>query len=211
MYHNESLTIYNRLIDSLDQLVGGTIFRIGDISIDVKGKDGLGGLIEEWFGIWALSNNFNVHDHKKSGGSQEFPDYYIGDDMGMLEIKSFDITASPNFDLANFESYCESVANKPERIDSDYLIFGYELSGSKLRISKIWLKKIWEITCPSDRWPLKTQTKRDVIYNIRPATWYSTNNKFKVFTSKEKFIDALFETQEQYKGESFKYLYFKNR
>lgn len=211
MHHAESLKIYNKLLKNLDSFVGGTTFSIGDISINVEGKDGLGGLIEEWFGIWAANNNFNIHDPKKDGGSQEFPDYYVGNDRSFLEIKAFDYSAGANFDLANFESYCESVANMPERTDSDYLIFGYILTGSSLRIEKIWLKKIWEITCPSERWPLKTQTKRDVIYNIRPASWDSDNSRYKTFGVKEEFVDALYKTQNKYTGKSHRDLYLKNK
>jgi hypothetical protein len=211
MYHPESVIIYKKLQKGLDFLVGGTVFSIGNISIDVEGKDGIGGLIEEWFGIWASNNKFKIFNPKKTGGSQEFPDYYLGDDKGLLEIKAFDYDAGANFDLANFESYCESAANMPERTDSDYLIFGYKLVGSKLKIEKIWLKKIWEITCPSERWPLKTQTKRNIIYNIRPANWDSAHSRYKTFGVKEKFIDALYETQENYVGKSYKDIYLKNK
>ena len=99
----------------------------------------------------------------------------------------------------------------PSRTNSDYLIFSYKLTGSVLSIENIWLKKIWEITCPSERWPLKTQTKRGVIYNIRPAAWYSKNARYKVFTSEEDFINAVFETQAEYTGSSNKDLYLKNK
>jgi type II restriction enzyme len=43
----------------------------------------LGGLIEEWLGVWAKKNNFNITDPKENGNSQEFPDYYIGDDKDL--------------------------------------------------------------------------------------------------------------------------------
>jgi len=211
MYHEESVKIYNALLKNLHSLQGGTIFKIGDVSIKVEGKDGLGGLIEEWFGAWAEGEGFKIKNPKKEGGSQEFPDYYVGDDNALLEVKAFDSSASANFDLANFESYCDSIAKTPERVNSDYLIFSYKLSGSKLSIENIWLKKIWEITCPSERWPIKTQTKRDVIYNIRPASWYSTRSRYKVFSTKKEFIDAVFETQAEYTGSDNKSLYLKNK
>lgn len=210
MYHPESEKIYNKLQDDLDQLCGGTIFSIGDTSFSVVGRDGLGGLIEEWFGVWADKNGFNIHNPKLLGQSQEFPDYYVGSDNGFLEIKAFDYDKSANFDLANFQSYCESVANNPSRLDSDYLIFGYTLNAGELRIKKVWLKKIWQITCPSDRWPLRTQTKRNVIYNIRPASWDSSGSRYKPFCVKEEFIDALYETEETYTGASHKDIYLKN-
>ncbi|MCV6638239.1 NgoBV family restriction endonuclease [Candidatus Albibeggiatoa sp. nov. NOAA] len=210
MYHKESVRIHKTLLVELDSLKGETTFRIGNISIQVEGKDGIGGLIEEWFGIWADKHRFNITNPKKQGSSQEFPDYYIGKDQSLLEVKTFDFSASANFDLANFESYCESVAHMPERVDSDYLIFAYRLEKSALKIENVWLKKIWEITCPSERWALKTQTKRDVIYNIRPANWYSDKTKYKTFASKQDFINALFKTQQDYTGSSYKTLYLEN-
>ncbi len=207
MYHPESTKIKNLLLSNIDSLKGGTLFSIGDISIKVEGKDGLGGLIEEWFGVWAEKQGFNI---KNPGSSQQFPDFFIGQDNSFLEIKTFDGTKSPNFDLANFESYCESVSNMPSRTDSDYLIFSYELIGSALTIKNIWLKKIWEITCSSKNYPLRIQQKKEVIYNIRPATWYSTRLTYTVFKSKQEFIEALFRTQKIYRGYDYLDKYIKN-
>ncbi|MFA0320393.1 NgoBV family restriction endonuclease [Vibrio sp. 10N.222.55.A3] len=199
MYHKVSSSAFEQLKAEKPLLVGGTKFKISNIEIDVEGKDGLGGLIEEWFGLWSLQKKLAVHNPKALGNSQTFPDYFVGDDReGLLEIKSFDLDASPNFDIANFESYCESLSYNPTRLNSDYLIFGYRLKGNILTIGDIWLKKIWEITCPSERWPLKTQTKRDQIYNIRPATWYSSRSRYKPFSTKEEFVTALYDTQKEY-------------
>jgi type II restriction enzyme len=210
MYHVEANKIYKELLNQLTTFKGGTSFKIGDIKIAVQGKDGLGGLIEEWFGVWAKKNKFNITSSKENGSSQEFPDYYIGDDKALLEIKSFDASAGANFDLANFDSYCESVANLPERANADYMIFSYILNGSELNIQDIWIKKIWEITCPSARYPLKTQVKKDVIYNIRPSSWYAKNPQFKSFTTKENFITALFDTQQKYKENNYLEVYLNN-
>lgn len=201
--HIESKKIFNQLIADLPLLSGGTQFNLGNISLQIEGKDGLGGLIEEWFGAWASSYKFNIYNPKtEDGTSQEFPDYYVGKSKdGYLEIKTFDADASPNFDIANFESYCESLSNNPYRLFSDYIIFSYKLSGSKLKINEIWLKKIWEITCKSGAYPLKTQNKRGIIYNIRPASFHSSSNKgarFPVFNCPLKFINALYATQHQY-------------
>ncbi len=212
MYHAESKKISDLLVKNISSFKGGTLFSIGDITISVTSKDGLGGLIEEWFGVWAEENGFNITDPKKNGGSQMFPDYYVGTDNSLLEVKTFDATASANFDLANFDSYCESVAEFPQRVDADYLIFSYKLEGDELTIENVWLKKIWEITCPSDAYPLKVQQKRKVIYNIRPATWYSSRSQFDTFKSKDEFIEALYDTQEKYcrKGDANKEKYRSN-
>ena len=84
MYHTEANKIYKELLNQLPTFKGGTSFNIGNIKIEVQGKDGLGGLIEEWLGGWAKKNNFNITDPKENGNSQEFPDYYIGDDKDLL-------------------------------------------------------------------------------------------------------------------------------
>lgn len=204
MYHSESSKIFEKLQLIKDSLVGGTNFTLGSISIQIEGKDGIGGLIEEWFGHWAEQNSFNVRNPKKDGSSQEFPDYYIWEEPkeyeALLEVKTYDADASANFDIANFQSYCASVAENPHRLDADYLIFSYKIHNGILRIHNVYLKKIWEITCPSERWPLKTQTKRGVIYNIRPSSFHSGRGRYLSFSSKEEFIEALFSTEEKYLG-----------
>ena len=205
--HPESIAIYNKLMAVLPTLSGGTQFKLGSIILAIEGRDGLGGLIEEWFGTWATTNLFNIHNPKANGGaSQQFPDYYVGATKdGYLEIKTFDADASPNFDVANFESYCESLSNNPHRLFSDYLIFSYKLNGTVLTIEKIWLKKIWQITCASAAYPLKTQNKRGVIYNIRPASFHSTSGRtsqFPIFNCPIKFTDALYDTQLKYNNKT---------
>lgn len=208
-YHNESTKIRDELLRTISTLKGGVNFTLGDTSLRSDSKDGIGGLIEEWLGVWCQKKGLCIRrpDH---GTTQTFPDYYVGHDNHMLEIKSFNDEAGPAFDLANFDSYCLSVSEMPSRVDADYLIFSYKLHDGSLSIEKIWLKKIWEITSPSDRWPLKTQTKKNVIYNIRPATWYAPSPKHCVFGSKQEFIKALFETQKEYSGNTFLEEYEKN-
>jgi len=83
-------------------------------------------------------------------------------------------------------------------LDADYLIFGYTFREGVLLIEKIWLKKIWEITSSSERFPVKTQVKQGVIYNIRPCTWWSNKSKYKSFDSKNSFVEALKHTQSIY-------------
>lgn len=62
----------------------------------------------------------------------------------------------------------------------------------------MWLKKIWGICTNSERFPLKTQVKQDIIVNICPASWYSNNSTFKPFKSKEEFVQAIYETLKVY-------------
>lgn len=79
--------------------------------------------------------------------TQAFPDFLLHksrNDIGLLEIKTFDSQKSANFDIANFDSYRRSLLSEAYRLDADYLIFAYELdSNGFLTIPKIWLRKIW--------------------------------------------------------------------
>jgi hypothetical protein len=206
MYHPESRKIIDELNGQISSLKGGIFAKLGNVELMISSKDGIGGFIEEWFGAWSKENGFNV---QKQHNAQIFPDYFVGGN-GLLEIKTFDKQAGPAFDIANFESYCESAANTPSRVESDYLIFSYLSINGELSIKDIWLKKIWEISSPSARGALKTQIKRDVIYNIRPARWYSDNLRYSVFKTKEDFVDALYKTQNEYTGKDHKQRYLIN-
>jgi hypothetical protein len=190
--------IYEKLLTEVrNGLVGKIIFKMNSIEFEIDSKDGIGGHIQDWFEKWMTVNSIQ---HSKRSNSQEFPDFFIhdSDKKILLEIKCFDVTAGANFDIANFQSYCESLAKNPERINSDYLIFGYTLKDGKLVIEKVWLNKIWEICCASERYPLKTQVKRDVIYNIRPASFDAPSARYKPFQTKDEFVKALYDTEEAY-------------
>lgn len=117
---------------------------------------------------------------------------------GLLEVKCFDFERGPGFDLANFDSYCNSLLEHAYRIDSDYLILAYQMNDGVINIKNVWLKKIWELACPSSTYPLKVQEKKLIIYNIRPSVWYSERARFKPFNTKEDFLSALNNTRYQY-------------
>jgi len=116
----------------------------------------------------------------------------------LLEVKSFDRKRGPGFDLANFDAYCNSLLTSAYRLDSDYLVFAYQMAGGELSIENVWVKKIWELACRSGTYPLKVQEKKNVIYNIRPGVWYSERSKFKPFGSLGEFLSALNETRYRY-------------
>lgn len=120
----------------------------------------------------------------------------------MLEVKSFNYPKTPAFDIANFDSYCSKIKDEPYCLYADYLIFGYTMIDGNILIKKIWLKKIWEIAGKSLKYPLKTQVKRDVIYNIRPNSEFKKGQKgpFKDINS---FLKALYGTIKEYKGHEF--------
>jgi hypothetical protein len=118
----------------------------------------------------------------------------------ILEIKSFDFNASPNFDIANFETYVRSLLQSPKKLDANYLIFGYSLIGGKIKIEGLWLKKIWELSTNSKDWALKIQQKQGTIYNIRPVNFISIRaNIAQPFATKQDFLIAIQSVLDQYK------------
>jgi NgoBV restriction endonuclease len=187
------------LIES--ELVGKTgkiLFSLNDFSVQINSKDSVGNLIQEWLSQWIYSNEI-IFEHNSN--SQKFPDIYLNTvdkTKGLLEIKVFDFDRGPGFDLANFDSYCNSLLTHAYRLDSDYLIFAYQMNGPDITIKNVWLKKIWEISGGSGGYPIKVQEKKKIIYNLRPITWYSTRNTFKPFDKIEDFLLALSNTRYQY-------------
>ena len=192
--------LYSKLVNEYN-IIGekGVIhFSLKDLTISVETKDTVGNLLQEWLKAWMKKENIEFEENTNS---QTFPDFHLDKAdkrKGLLEVKSFDWDRGPGFDLANFDSFCNSLLVNAYRIDSDYLIIAYQMEGSQITIKNVWLKKIWELACPSGTYPLKVQEKKSVIYNIRPSTWYSERAKFKPFASKEEFLAALNETRYQY-------------
>jgi hypothetical protein len=192
--------LYDKLIIDF-KIIGqsGVInFTLKDFTIAIESKDSVGNLLQEWLIEWMKVQKI---DFEENPSSQTFPDIYLDTEnknKGLLEIKAFDFERGAGFDLANFESYCNSLLTNSYRLDSDYLIIGYKMDGSKITIVNVWLKKIWEISGASSTYPIKVQEKKQVIYNLRPISWYSERNTFKPFESKEAFLKALNETRYQY-------------
>lgn len=195
--------IVNRLNNQgIYSSIGCTVFNFMNINRTVGDKSIVGYIFQDWLEAWFDKNNIY---YRTNPNTQEPPDFYLNpksDEIDLLEVKVFDITAGANFDLSNFESYCAKIEEQPLKLDADYLIFGYKLISGKLKIKKIWLKKIWEISCPSKAYPIKIQQKRNVIYNIRPAVWYGKNTTFKPFDNKKEFVKAMAQTLHKYKKTS---------
>lgn len=193
--------IFDLLTAEIIDKPGKITFNLGKIPVVIKTTDTVGNSIQSWLKEWM--NEKGIYSDEPEN-TQEFPDFFLSKSNKqdhMLEVKAFNYEASPAFDIANYESYVKSVSEKPYRLAADYLVFGYTMDkDGTVRIKKIWLKKIWEIAGKSTRYPLNTQVKKDVIYNIRP------NGKFKrdeevPFKNKEDFLMAIYDTQFKYRGE----------
>lgn len=192
-----SQEVFERLVkhDKILEQVGQIKFFLGDISIIVKQKDVVGNIIQEWLEGWLKKNSI---DFAPSENTQMPPDFFLNPDdltKNLLEVKAFNINASPGFDIADFRMYEEEIISKPYMLDVDYLIFGYQMDMSGyVTIKGIWLKKVWEITRRMGAWPLNLQVKQNVVHKIRPATWYKKPRDFYVFRNLEDFISAIEET-----------------
>lgn len=198
---NELFLILKNL--HLENQSGEIRFNLAGVSVKINTTDTVGITLQAWLKQFLTDNNFYFSE---PANTQEFPDFFLDDvdsHKHMLEIKAFNYDAAPGFDIANFESYCASVKNKPYRLDADYLIFGYLMdTDGNITIKKLWLKKIWQIAGTSQKYPLRTQVKREMIYNIRPNCVFK-KDQTGPFNSKEEFLEAIYETLICYKGKLF--------
>lgn len=194
--------LYNLLLEhNIINSKGMIKFNLAETETIIKRRDTIGNSLQSWLGQWLKDNNIFYYE---PDNTQEFPDFYLSSELpneNMLELKTFNYEATPAFDIANFESYCQSLRTKPYRLFADYLIIAYQLESETgiITIKNIWLKKIWEITGTSNRYALRTQVKRDMIYNIRPIIWYNNSE----FRNKYEFVLAIYNTLKEYKGEEF--------
>lgn len=197
----ELYTELNKL--NLSHLTGKISFSLAGMTVNINTTDTVGIILQAWLKQFMINNGIYFSEPRNT---QEFPDFFLDDVLPyqhMLEVKAFNYERTPAFDIANFESYCSSVKDHPFRLDADYLIFGYNMDTmGNISVKKLWLHKIWEIAGTSERYPLKTQIKRDMIYNIRPNTDFKYN-RCGSFKNKDDFLYAIYQTLAAYKGIAF--------
>ncbi len=193
-----SKEIYDKLVkeDKILELQGQIKFFLGDVDIIVKQKDVVGNIIQEWLQGWLDKRGI---EYSPSENTQMPPDFFLNPKdlkKNLLEVKAFNRSASPGFDIADFRMYEEEIISKPYMLDVDYLIFGYDMSDEGVvTIKDVWLKKVWQITRRMEDWPLNLQKKQGVVHKIRPGVWYSgKRGNIPMFKSLEHFISAIEET-----------------
>lgn len=190
--------VYDKLIndDRILEIEGRITFDFGDVNITVKQKDVVGNIIQEWVQGWLDKNHI---EYAPSENTQMPPDFFLNPDdltQNLLEVKAFNRSASPGFDIADFRAYQKEIVEHPYMLHADYLIFGYDMDENGIvTIKDVWLKKVWEITRRMENWPLNLQVKNNVVHKIRPGTWYSANPRdFVMFRSLEDFLPAVEQT-----------------
>lgn len=190
--------VYDKLIleDKILTLEGRIKFHLGDVDIIVKQRDVVGNIMQEWLQGWLDRRGI---DYAPDENSQMPPDFFLNPDdktRNLLEVKAFNRSGNPGFDIADFRMYAEEIVEKPYMLDVDYLIFGYDMSDEGIvTIKDVWLKKVWEITRRMEDYPINLQVKDGVIHKIRPGVWYSDGIvDYNIFESLEDFISAIEET-----------------
>ncbi|UUD35075.1 NgoBV family restriction endonuclease [Mycoplasmopsis caviae] len=194
------IDIFNMLKADILHKKGKIVFELSGIKAIIDSLDIVGISIQNWLKVWLMNKNI-YFDMPKT--TQEFPDFYLSmndKQNNMLEIKTFNCTIAPSFDIANYESFINSIVSEPYRLNADYIIFSYQMDKrGTITINNAWLMKIWEIAGSGNRYPLKVQVKRNTIYNIRPNSRFK-NNAQVPFANKEQFLNAIYETEKMYKG-----------
>ena len=190
-----ALKVFEKLLDEdkLLEIEGQIKFFLGDVDIIVKQKDVVGNIIQEWLQGWMDKRGI---EYALNDNTQMPPDFFLNPDdktTDLLEVKAFNRSASPGFDIADFRMYEEEIIEKPYMLNVDYLIFGYDMSDDGVvTIKDLWLKKVWEITRRMDGWSINLQVKQGVVHKIRPGVWYSDRpGNIPMFKSMEDFIAAI--------------------
>ena len=190
--------IYDKLLndDHILELEGQIRFYLGDVNIIVRQKDVVGNIMQEWLQGWLDARGI---EYAPSENTQMPPDFFLNPDdrtKGLLEVKAFNRSGSPGFDIADFRMYASEIQEKPYMLDVDYLIFGYDMSAEGVvTIKDVWLKKVWQITRRMENYPINLQVKEGVIHKIRPGVWYSERvTDYAIFECLEDFISAIEET-----------------
>ena len=193
-----ALKVFEKLLDDdkLLEIEGQIKFFLGDVDIIVKQKDVVGNIIQEWLQGWMDKRGI---EYALNDNTQMPPDFFLNPNdktTDLLEVKAFNRSASPGFDIADFRMYEEEIIEKPYMLGVDYLIFGYDMSDDGVvTIKDLWLKKVWEITRRMDGWPINLQVKQGVVHKIRPGIWYSVRpGNIPMFKCMEDFISAIEET-----------------
>lgn len=107
----------------------------------------------------------------KQGEPQKSPDFYNG--QFEWELKAF--TKQANFDIGNFTSYVNQLADisgvHRKLINTQYLIFEYTINKEMFVIKDFHICNVNHLASyGSKKYPLSMQVKKGMWYNIRPVS-----------------------------------------
>lgn len=185
--------LYEYTRQQLEGQHGNITINFANHPIVYSGNDIIGNSLQEWLPAWFkyLQVDIQAGEH-----TQEFPDFVaqFGDNQYDVEVKAWNYTNNPGFDIANFHSFIQQTYKSPGKLNAYFIILGYKPANDGFSkgftVEKVYLKRIWEITNKSKKYPIGLQVKRESPYAIRPCAFHKKNS----FKNKEEFIDAVYET-----------------
>ena len=114
--------------------------------------------MQEWLQGWLDERGI---EYAPSENTQMPPDFFLNPDdrtKNLLEVKAFNRSAGPGFDIADFKAYIREIVEHPYMLHAQYLIFGYKMSNEGVvTIADLWIKNVWEITRSSKEWAINVQ------------------------------------------------------
>ncbi|HFI0027381.1 TPA: NgoBV family restriction endonuclease [Streptococcus suis] len=187
----EQLYEYTR--EQIEGKHGNITINFANHPIVYSGNDIIGNSLQEWLPAWFkhLQVDIQAGEH-----TQEFPDFvaHFGGEQYDVEVKAWNYTNNPGFDIANFHSFIQQTYKSPGKLNAYFIILGYipanDGFSKGFTVEKVYLKRIWEITNKAQKYPIGLQVKRDSPYAIRPCAFHKKG----CFKNKEEFIEAIYET-----------------
>lgn len=196
--------LYEYTKNELEGKSGNITINFANHPIVSSSNDIIGNILQEWLPAWFAHLNVDI---KAGEHSQEFPDFVaiFGKDKYDVEVKAWNYSNSPAFDIANFHSFIQQTYNSPGKLDAYFIILGYVPANDGFSkgftVEKVYLKRIWEITNKSTKYPIGLQVKLERPYAIRPCTFHKKEG----FKNKKEFIEAIYESFKLFPSKHLKF------
>lgn len=199
----KDLTDLKKLLSQHIRKEQGTItINIANINHVSTSNDIVGNSLQEWLPSWFKSNGLNVIPNKNT---QTFPDFiaHFPNQTVDMDIKCWNFSKSPAFDIANFDSFYATMYDNPDKIMAKYLVIGYLPNSTGFTIEYVEVKNLWDLMGTTSKSPLKIQIKHDHPYAIRPVSFY--NNPKSSFGDIDSLLKAVVKMRKLYPQLTSKY------
>lgn len=187
--------LYELAVKEIQGQMGTITIQIAGIPKISNSNDIIGNCVQEWIPQWLEDNGLNLYSNEHT---QQFPDFTATIDGKVydMEVKCWNYNCNPGFDIANFDSFYQTIFKNPKKLNAKYLIFGYTPTTHGFRIEKIYLKNIWEITKASRNYPIGLQVKRSRPYALRPYAFHKRPDDS--FSTRKEFVEAIAKARERF-------------
>lgn len=187
--------LYEKALNDIQGEKGVITINIGGIPKISRSNDIIGNCVQEWIPQWLEDNGLKLEANQSS---QAFPDFtaVLGGKKYDMEIKCWNYTNNPAFDISNFDGFYREVYKSPAKLYAKYLVFGYVPTAHGFKIENIYLKNLWELTGKSTKYPIGLQVKQGRPFAIRPTTFHKPNCKH--FACLDEFVNAIYGTRKMF-------------